>query len=194
MQPSPIAKKTQLKLYGGARTRDAMVRWYLQELAVSYEYVPLDIRAEEHLKPEFLAINPMGKLPAIVDGDFKLWESGAILLYLADKYDKMPASSEQQAQVIQWVLFANATLGPGLFLEDRRDRQMPRLLKPLNQILQNQSFLLGDELTVADIAVGYYLFMARFLLKLDYSDYPAVVTYLESLSGRPAFRETVGQR
>ena len=79
MQPSPIAEKTQLKLYGGARTRDAMVRWYLQELAVSYEYVPLDIRAEEHLKPEFLAINPMGKLPAIVDGDFKLWESGAIL-------------------------------------------------------------------------------------------------------------------
>lgn len=185
----------KLQLYGGAYTRSAMVQWYLAELAVPYEYQELDIRAGDHLKPEYLAINPMGKLPAIVDGEFKLWESGAILLYLADKYDQMGGGDKQkQAEIIQWVFFANATLGPGLFLEERREKEMPRLLQPLNIMFQKQSFLIGEELTVADVAVGYYLYMARLLLKLDYSEYPAVVAYLENLSKRPAFQATVGQR
>ncbi len=68
-----------LKLYGGARSRASIVHWYLEELKVPYEFVKLDMQAGEHLKPEYLAINPVGKVPAIVDGDFKLWESGAIL-------------------------------------------------------------------------------------------------------------------
>jgi len=192
--PSVTPSRT-LHLYGGAYTRSAMIEWYLAELAVPYEYQELDIRAGDHLKPEYLAINPMGKLPAIVDGEFKLWESGAILLYLADKYDQMGGGDRQkQAEIIQWVLFANATLGPGLFLEDRRQKEMPRLLQPLNQIFHGTSFLIGSELTVADVAVGYYLYMARLLLKLDYSEYPAVVAYLDNLSKRPAFQTTVGQR
>jgi glutathione S-transferase len=81
-----------LKLYGGARSRASIVQWYLEELEVPYEFVKLDMQAGEHLKPEYLAINPVGKVPAIVDGDFQLWESGAILLYLADKYGKTPLS------------------------------------------------------------------------------------------------------
>ena len=68
-----------IKLYGGARSRATIVRWYLEELGVPYEFVLLDMRSSEHLKPEFLAINPIGKVPAIEDGDLKLWESGAIL-------------------------------------------------------------------------------------------------------------------
>ena len=76
----------QLKLYGGLRSRAAIVQWYLEELGVPYEYILLDMKAGEHKQPEYLSINPMGKVPAIVDGDFKLWESGAILVYLANKY------------------------------------------------------------------------------------------------------------
>ena len=101
---------------------------------------------------------------------------------------------QKQAEIIQWVLFANATLVPGLFWEERREKEMPRLLQPLNQIFHQTSFLIGSELTVADIAVGYYLYMARLLLKLDDSEYPTIVAYLESLSKRPAFQATVGQR
>jgi len=188
-----VTPSKKLQLYGGAYTRSAMIKWYLAELAVPYEYQELDIRAGDHLKPEYLAINPMGKLPAIVDGEFKLWESGAILLYLTNKYNQMGDGDRQkQAEIIQWVLFANATLGPGLFLEDRRQKEMPRLLQPLSQIFQKQSFLIGSELTVADVAVGYYLYMAQLLLKLDYSEYPAVVAYLDNLSKRPAFQTTVG--
>ncbi len=91
------------------------------------------MQAGAHLQPDYLAINPIGKVPAIVDGDFKLWESGTILLYLAQKHGKMAGSLEQQAQVVQWVMFANATLGTGIFVETNHDRETPRLLTPLNQ-------------------------------------------------------------
>jgi glutathione S-transferase len=69
-----------LKLYGGGRSRASIVQWYLEEIAVPYEFILLDMAAGEHLQPEFLSINPMGKVPAIVEDDFQLWESGAILL------------------------------------------------------------------------------------------------------------------
>src|SRR5690348_14205741 len=117
-----------LKLYGSTFSRAAIVHWYLEELGVPYEYVQLDMQAGAHRQPEFLAINPMGKVPAIVDGDFKLSESGAIILYLADKHGKMPDTPEKRGEIIQWVLFANATLATGIFVEANREREMPRLM------------------------------------------------------------------
>ena len=172
-----------------------MVQWYLAELNLPYEYVEVNLQDGEHLKPEYLAVNPMGKMPALADGDFKLWESGAILLYLANKYGpKSSASPEQQAKIAQWVLFANATLALGLFLEDRREKEMPRLLKPLDDIFQKQPFLLGEEFSAADLTVGYYLYMVRMMFQLDYSPYPAVEKYLDNLSSRSPFQETVGKQ
>ncbi|MCW6050718.1 glutathione S-transferase family protein [Lyngbya sp. CCAP 1446/10] len=181
-----------LKLYGGARSRASIVKWYLEEIAVPYEFVMLDMQAEEHLQPEFLEINPIGKVPAIVDGDFKLWESGAILLYLAQKYGKMPETLEQQAQVVQWVIFANATLGPGIFVEASRERETPKMLEPLNRIFEKQQFLMGDEFGVADAAVGSMLAYIPMMLKLDLSAYPAVVDYIKRISERPAFKSAIG--
>ncbi|HEY9669462.1 MAG TPA: glutathione S-transferase N-terminal domain-containing protein, partial [Coleofasciculaceae cyanobacterium] len=99
-----------LKLYGGARSRASIVQWYLEELGIPYEYVLLDMQAGEHRQTQYLEINPMGKVPAIVDGDFRLWESGAILFYLAQKYGKISSSLEEQAKINQWILFGNATL------------------------------------------------------------------------------------
>lgn len=181
-----------LKLYGGARSRASIVKWYLEELSVPYEFVQLDMQAGAHRQPEFLAINPMGKVPAIVDGDFKLWESGAILLYLAQKYGKMPATLEEQAQINQWVIFGNATLGPGIFVEASRERETPKLLTPLNEILAGKPFLLGEELTVVDVAVGSILAYIPMMLKLDLSEYPAIVSYIQRLSERPAFQKAMG--
>ncbi len=152
----------------------------------------LDMQAEAHLQPEYLEINPIGKVPAIVDGDWKLWESGAILLYLAQKYGKMPDSLEQQAEIVQWVIFANATLGPGIFTEATRDRETPRLLKPLNEIFEKQPFLMGDEFGVADAAVGSILAYIPMMLKLDLSPYPAVLDYIKRISERPAFKSAMG--
>ncbi len=175
-----------LKLYGGARSRASIVQWYLEELEVPYEFVLLDMQAGVHQQPEFLAINPMGKVPAIVDGDFQLWESGAILFYLAQKYGNSMSLAEQSL-INQWINFANATLGFGIFVEANREREMPKLMTALNQILKKQQFIMGDKFNVADVAVGSILYYFPMLLKLDLSEYPAVVDYLKRLSERPAF-------
>ncbi len=183
-----------LKLYGGARSRASIIQWYLEEIGVPYEFILLDMPAGEHLKPEFLAINPIGKVPAIVEGDFKLWESGAILLYLAEKQGKLPESLEERAEIYQWVLFGNATLGTGIFIEANREKETPRLLNPLNELLTKQPFLMGDELNVADIAVGSILAYIPMMLQLDLSPYPAVLEYIKRLTERPAFQKTIGGR
>lgn len=183
-----------LKLYGGARSRASIVQWYLEELGVSYEFVMLDMMAGEHRQPAFLAINPMGKVPAIVDGDLHLWESGAILLYLAEKYGSTPLTLEQRAEFAQWVLFANATLGPGIFVEASREKEMPRLFGPLNDRLANQDFMMGDMFTVVDAAVGSILAYMPVMLKIDFSGYPALQAYVKRISERPAFQKTIGAR
>lgn len=183
-----------LKLYGGARSRASIVQWYLEELGIPYEFVLLDMQAGEHRQPAFLAINPMGKVPAIVDGDFQLWESGAILFYLAQKYGIMPSSPEEQAKINQWILFSNSTLASGIFVEANREREMPRLMTPLNQILEKQHFFLGDEFGVVDVAIGSALAYIPIMLKLDLSEYPAIVDYIQRISERPAFQKAIGGR
>jgi glutathione S-transferase len=183
-----------LKLYGGARSRASLVQWYFEELGLSYEFVLLDMAVGAHRAPEFLAINPFGKVPALVDGDFQLWESGALLLYVAEKYGNALQTLEERAIAQQWVLFANATLGPGVFVEATRDRELPRLLEPLNALLSQQPFLLGDSFSVVDVAVGSYLSYIPLMLPVDLSPYPVVQTYIQRLTERPAFQKTIGAR
>jgi len=115
-------------------------------------------------------------------------------LYLAEKHGHLPESLEKRSEITQWVLFGNATLGPGIFIEASRDRAMSQLLPPLNEIFNRQPFLLGNELTVADVAVGSLLAYVPIMLKLDLSEYPAVVDYIKRLSERPAFQKTIGGR
>ncbi|MGL5807690.1 MAG: glutathione S-transferase family protein [Xenococcaceae cyanobacterium] len=183
-----------LKLYGGARSRASIVQWYLEELSVPYEFVLLDMSIEQHRQPEFLAINPMGKVPAIEDGNFKLWESGAILLYLAEKYGKITSSIEQKSIFNQWILFANSTLATGLFVESSRDREAPKLLTALDRIFESQPYLLGDEFTVADVAVGSMLAYAPMMLKMDFKEYPAVEKYYQRIIERPAYQKVYSAR
>ena len=183
-----------LKLYGGARSRASIVQWYLEELNLPYEFVLLDMVAGEHQQPEYRAINPMARVPAIVDGDLQLWESGAIILYLAEKYGNMPSSLAERSMMNQWVLFANSTLATGLFVEASRDTETPKLLTPLNQILTSQPYILGAEFTVVDIAVGSMLAYATMMLPIDLSPYPAVLDYVNRMKERSAFQKTIGKR
>lgn len=187
-----LDRMNTLKLYGGARSRASIVRWYLEELAIPYEFVALDMAAGENRGPEFLALNPFGKVPTIVDGDFPLWESGAILLYLAEKHGRLPAEIDRRAIYTQWILFANSTLTNGLLQEAIRERETPILLAPLDRILGEHSFILGDEFTVVDVAIGSILAFAPLVTKLDYSPYPNIVAYLQRLRERPAFVKSIG--
>ncbi len=185
-----------LKLYGrqyGQKiARASIVNWYLEELGIPYEFVLLDMDAGEHRQPPFLSINPMGKAPAIVDGDFKLWESGAILLYLAEKNGKMPQSVQDRSLIYQWILFGNSTLAPALLIEANQELEAPKLLTGLNQVFVNKSYLMGDEFTIADISVGSILAHAWVMLKSDFSSYPAVLNYIKQVTERPAFQKTIG--
>ena len=184
-----------LKLYGGARSRASIVQWYLEELNVPYEFVLLDMQAGEHRQPAFLALNPFGKVPVIQDGDFVLAESGAILLYLAQTYaPSYPSTPKQQAELYQWVLFANATLGPGIFVEMSREKETPVLLGPLSDRLQSQTYLLGESFTVADVALGSMLAYIPLMLKLDLTPYPGVVAYIQRMTERPAYQKVMGGR
>lgn len=183
-----------LKLYGGSRSRASIVHWYLEELGVPYEFVMLDMAAGEHRQPEFRTINPFGKVPAIVDGDFKLWESGAILLYIAEKYDVGLASLEARSIANQWLMFANSTLTNGVFVEAMRERDMDQLMTTLNAHFSQHPYVLGDQFSVADVGVGSILCYIPMMLKLDLSGYPAVLGYMQRISDRPAFQKTIANR
>src|SRR5688572_12017555 len=107
------AEATMMKLYGFGPTRSLRAQWGLKELGLEFEFIPVNLQAGEHRRPEFLALNPAGKVPVLVDGDLVLTESAAIVLYLAEKYPEkklMPTQLEQRAQVYRWVLFAMTEL------------------------------------------------------------------------------------
>ena len=182
-----------LKLYGTGRSRASIVQWYLEELAIPYQFIVLDLQAGDLSQPTFKAINPFSKVPAIVDGDFTLWESGAILMYLAEKYGK-EFDVERRATISQWVLFANSTLATGIFVEANREKETPRLMKPLSELFERQPFVLGDQFSVADVAVGSLLSYIPMMLKLDLSSYPGVVSYIQRMAERPAFEKAIGGR
>jgi glutathione S-transferase len=182
-----------IKLYGGARSRASIVHWYLEELGLAYEFVMLDMQAGEHRQAPFTTVNPFGKVPAIEDGDFKLWESGAILLYLDEKYG--PAkTTEQRAIDQQWVLFANATVATGIFVEANREREMPRLLGGLSELLTQSPYITGETFGVSDVALGSILAYIPMMLKVDLSPYPGIAAYLQRLGERPAFQKAIGNR
>ncbi len=121
-----------MKLFEFAPTRSIRVRWTLQELGVEFESVTVNMIAGEHHRPEFLKINPAGKLPVLVDGNLVLTESVAIVLYLAEKYPErglVPAGLRQRAELNRWLLFAATELEQplwriarhtSLYPEDRR--------------------------------------------------------------------------
>ena len=182
-----------LKLYGVGRSRASIVQWYLEELAIPYEFIMLDLQAGDLSQPTFKAMNPFGKVPAIVDGDFTLWESGAILMYLAEKYGK-EFDVERRATIAQWVLFANSTLATGVFVEANREKETPRLMQPLSELFERQPFVLGEQFSVADVAVGSLLSYIPMMLKLNLSSYPGVVSYIQRMAERPAFAKAIGGR
>jgi glutathione S-transferase len=201
-----------LKLYGGKLSRASIIQWYLEELEIPYEYIQLDMQVEEHKQPEFLAINPMGRVPAIIDEDFQVWESGAILLYLAEKYSQI-ASLQERTILNQWILFGNSTLSSAILVKENLLKEAPTLLTALNQILGQQPFLMSDRFTVADIAVGSILAYIPIMIKMDVSAYPEVVNetkqlmskidlnsypalldYVKRLTARSPFQKSIGSR
>lgn len=177
-----------IKLYGGKFSRAGIVKWYLEELQLPYEFVLVELKEGQHFQPEYVTIHPFSKVPAIDDNGFILWESGAILTYLASKYDATANTPEKIAIVNQWVSFANSTLSDGLFAPQFQAKETPHLLGELNELLSKQPFVSGETFSAGDVAVGSVLAYAAMMVKdLDSSPYPQVEAYMQRLKERPTY-------
>ena len=178
-----------------------MPRWYMEERGIPYTWQQLDMEAGEHRQEPFTQINPFGKLPALVDKDpalpggrVAIFESGAILLYLAERYGGECQTAAERAIAQQWVLFANATLATALFVPANREREFPRLMTVLDQKL-SEGPLMGGAWSVADCAVNAYLaYLPIFFPQIDLSPYPHVQATIAATQQRPAYQFVMGQR
>ena len=159
-----------IDLYTAATPNGHKVSCTLEALGMEYSVHPIDLGKREQKSPEFLAINPNGRIPAIIDrdnGDFSLFESGAIMIYLAEKAGRLlPADSKGRATVIQWLMFQMGGVGPMMgqanvfyryFPEkiqpaiDRYQNESRRLFEVLDTRLSDNEWLAGDY-SIADIA------------------------------------------
>ncbi len=178
-----------------------MPRWYMEEKGIPYRWVQLDMEAGEHRQEPFTAINPFGKVPALVDEDpalpggrLQLFESGAILLYLAERHGGECQTAAERALAQQWVLFANATLATALFVPANREREFPRLMEVLDGRL-SAGPLLGGAWSVADCAVHAHLaYLPIFFPQIDLSPYPHVQATITATQQRPAYQTVMGGR
>jgi glutathione S-transferase len=204
-----------LTLYGAARSRASMVRWYLEEKAIPYAFVQLDLKSGEHRHEPFTTINPFGKVPALVDdalaspdgGPLKLFESGAILFHLAERYGEEfdpqgPGGAEgaaaRRSLTAQWLLFANASLGPAMFQLETRPEELARQLATVDGLLAAGPHLLagvwGDPgWGAADCVLQSYLaYIPLFCPQVDLSPYPAVQAAIEATRNRPTYQKAMG--
>lgn len=195
-----------LTLYGGARSRASLVRWYLEEKGLPYSCTSIDLAAGEQRQPAYLAINPFGKVPALVDGSFTLadgaplalFESGAILLHLAEHHAKEGESPVWRSLSAQWILYANATLGPAMFAAATRPDDLSRQLQVLDGLLSGGRSLLAaipeaPAWGAADCAVQAYLaYIPLFCKDVDLSPFPTVQATIAATNARAAYRKAMG--
>ena len=210
----PAQYPDRLQLFSAPTPNGVKIGIMLEETNLAYEPHRIDIMADESHDPAFLALNPNGKIPAIIDPHgpggqaLGLFESGAILMYLAEKSGKfLPADPARRWETIQWLFFQMASIGPmfgqvgffnkfaGKAYEDKRPleryvNESKRLLGVLDERLAGRRWLMGEDYTIADIAtLGWVdnlitFYEARALV--DFDRFANVVGWLERGLARPA--------
>jgi len=192
-----------MKLYGFGPTRSLRALWALKELDAEFEFIPVNLLAGEHKRPEFLRINPAGKVPVLVDGDLTIPESAAIVLYLADKYREkglLPADLRERAQTYHWIMFAVTELEQPLWRISKhtavypQDKRLPAdialareeflaMAAVLDSHLEGRGFIVGDRITAADCVTAYLMDWANELRLID--NFARLREYLERMYARP---------
>jgi glutathione S-transferase len=195
---------SKLRIYGIARTRAFRALWIAKELGIDYEHIPIEIGAAGARQPDYLAINPNGRLPAIEDDGFVLWESLAITLYLAKKHGRLyPTTLEGEAKAWQWSLWSVQEVDRGVNIwslhavrlppEDRDPQRLAEALKVieapfrvLDSALTGRSYLLSNDFTVADLNVAAVISRA---IDMDLAATPRLGDWLRRCLERPAARD-----
>jgi glutathione S-transferase len=196
-----------ITIYGSPKTSAGRCFWCLEEVGAEYENKTINFREQEHKSEEFLKVNPNGKIPALIDDGFTIWDSMAINFYLADAYKPslLGKDPKERGIVHQWSLWAIADLqGPliDIFIqlifvpEERRSdevigkarKKLPALFETLNNDLEKNQFLSGDKFSLADLNVSSVVTITE---AIDYSidEYPNIISWLSRLSERSAYRK-----
>lgn len=172
------------------------VEAFIKHFDLDVEIHQVNFRGRENQTEEFLAMNPMGKVPVLVDGDLNLWESNAILTYLATLFPEtnaLPADPKGRADVDRWLHWQSCHLMPAMGqLKTEDDADPEEVLKPLLRVLdiqlQDKEFVCGA-LSVADFAIAAYT-LTKLGRQLDYSDVPNVAAWRERVAGLKGFVQT----
>lgn len=194
-----------MKLYHLQNTRSVRPRWLLEELGVPYECVRVELWSGAGETPEYLAVHPLGAVPALEDGDLRLHESGAICAYLADKYPEKgfapPLGTPERACYYQWLFYAVGTLeGPVMDYYaatvhtpeaervpadvDGARRRFEEAAEVLERHMQGREWLLGAQFTAADVMTISIIAWARMMGLL--AGFPALEAYMKRGAARPA--------
>lgn len=210
----PAKDPGRLQLYSFPTPNGVKISIALEETGLPYEAHRVDISRDETWTPDFLSLNPNGKIPAIIDPDgpggrpLALFESGAILIYLAEKAGRLlPEDPARRYETIQWVFFQVGGIGPmfgqlgyfykfaGKDIEDKRPLtryadESRRLVGVLEARLKDRQWMMDDDYTIADIAIFPWVRALRDFYEADeligFKDFPAVAAWLGRCLARPA--------
>jgi GST-like protein len=193
-----------IKFYYNLAPNPTKVALFLEESGLPYDPIPVDTRKGEQHTPSFRAINPNGKVPAIVDGDVTVFDSNAILLYLAEKSDQfLPANTPAaRAPLYSWLMFVGTGVGPysgqAVHFKNHAPEKLPyavnryvfearRHYAILDAQLAQHRYMLGDTYTIVDMAVWGWARLVPFVLGDDaWSSLPQLKRLVDEISARPA--------
>ena len=201
-----------IDLYTANTPNGVKVTITMEELGEPYNLNVLDLGKQDQKKPEFLKINPNGRIPAIVDTDgpggepMRIFESGAALLYLAEKFGKLlPQDPAGRMDAIAWAFFQTGGIGPmmgqaGFFQRnfpefkpgiERFEKESERLVSVMESVLKDTPFLVGEEFTIADIMHIGWISRAPGYFGFDLSKFPAVTDWHDRVLAREGVRKGI---
>ncbi|KOO02669.1 glutathione S-transferase family protein [Vibrio nereis] len=201
-----------IKFYYHPTPNPMKIALFLAETDLPFELVPVDTFKGEQHDAEFRKVNPNGKLPAIDDNGVFVFDSTAILLYLAEKHSQLLGQAEHKAQLLSWLMFISsglgpfsgqsvhfhyAALGPNDYAKNRFMKEAERHYAILDQHLAGRTYLVGEQFTIADISAWGWVDKAdRVLGEGRLSDYPNLQTWFKRINSRPAVEmaRTMGTR
>jgi len=191
-----------IKFYFHPGPNPMKIALFLEETALEFELVPVDTLKGEQHTAEFKAINPNSKTPAIEDNGVRVFDSSAILLYLADKTGQLAGKPENRGELLSWLMFVATGLGPYsgqcvhfthhapekiAYATNRYQRETQRHYQVLDAHLNNREFIVGDALSIVDIAAWGWVDKIGYVLGQDaLATYPNVQRWFNSINNRPA--------
>jgi GST-like protein len=191
-----------IKFYFHPGPNPMKIALFLEETGLEFELVPVDTLKGEQHSAEFKAINPNSKTPAIEDNGVRVFDSNAILLYLADKTGQLAATPDNRGELLSWLMFVATGLGPYSgqcvhfthhapekidYATNRYQRETQRHYQVLDAHLDNREFIVGDELSIVDIAAWGWVDKVGYVLGQDaLATYPNVQRWFNSINNRPA--------